>query len=77
MLFLGFFGAPIFAHFFVSNFGSIFDVVFGSKMGHFWGPKCAQMSPNGAQQMCLHNDVSKNQFLVVACPILDPSNPRG
>ena len=66
-----------FRSFFVSFFGSFFDVIFGSKMGHFWDPKCAQMSPNGAQQMCLHNDVSKNQFLVATCPILDLFNPRG
>ena len=65
-----------FRPFFDPNFGSIFDVVFGSKMGHFWNPKCAQMSPNGDPQMCLHNDVSKNQFWVMFCQILDFFNTR-
>ena len=45
-------------------------------MGHFWTPKCAQMSPNGDPQMCLHNDVSKNQFLIIFCPIFDLVNTR-
>ena len=45
-------------------------------MGHFGNPKYAQMSPNGDPQMCLHNDVSKNQFSVIICPIFDPFNTR-
>ena len=65
-----------FRPFFVSNFGSIFDVVFDSKMGHFWNPKYAQMSPNGDPQMCLHNDVSKNRFSVIICQIFDLFNTR-
>ena len=65
-----------FSFFFVPNFGSIFDVVVGSQMDHFWSPKCAQMSPNGDPQMCLHNDVSKNQFLVILWPIFDLVNTR-
>ena len=68
---------PSFSSFFGLFFRLIFDLVFVSKLGHFWSPKCAKMPPNGRQQMCLHNDVSKSRFLVVICPILDPSNPRG
>ena len=58
------------------NFGSIFDVVLGSKMTHFWSPKWTQMSPKGDPQMYLHNDVSKSQFLIVFCSILDLVNRR-
>ena len=36
-----------FRPFFIPNFGSIFDVVCGFKMDHFWNPKYAKMSPNG------------------------------
>ena len=56
--------------------GPIFDFVFGSNMDHFWDPKCAQMRPNGDKKMKFHNDLTKIQFGVVACPILGSNNPR-
>ena len=62
--------------FFVPNCGSIFDVVFGSKRGHFGTPKYLQMSPKGDPQMCLLNDVAKNRFWVSICLIFDPFNTR-
>ena len=61
---------------FVPLFGLIFDVVFGPKIDHFWNPTCAQMSPNDHPQMCLHNDVSKNRFSVIICPMFDLFNAR-
>ena len=52
----------------------MFDIWSGC--GHFWYPKCAQMSPNGDPQMHLHNDVAKNRFWVSICLIFDPFNTR-